>query len=255
MKSLFRFQLVILGLCFILLGAAAFINAGNDPIITADDLYTKRSDPANVRQAIDLLKQAAALTPDNAELLWRLAKFHWYLGDQSSVKKTRLAWFGQGQSYAEQAVKADARNINAHFWLAALIGAAGDTRGVLQSLSSVSPMKKELDICLQLDPKFADAHDLMAQLYWLAPGPPISIGNKKRAMEASVLAVTYNPDNIDFWLNLGQIARDNKNYTKAREAFQKILTMPDDPEEPAKSKKSKETAAAELKKLEEKKPL
>jgi tetratricopeptide (TPR) repeat protein len=236
-----------------ILGAMAFINAGDDPLVTADELYAKRSNSDNVHQAVNLLKQAAALTPDNADVFWRLAKYHWYLGDQSTVKKTRLDWFAKGKEYAEQAVKVDPKNINAHFWLAAIIGAAGDTQGVLKSLASVPPMKKEIDICLQLDPKFPDAHDLLAQLYWLAPGPPLSIGNKKRALEESRLAVTYNPNDINFWLNLGLIARDNKDYAKAREAFQKILNMPDDPEEPAKSRKSKETATAELKKLEDKK--
>lgn len=193
------------------------------------------------------------MTPDNADILWRLAKYHWFLGDQATVKKAKLTLFAQGKEYAEQAVKADPKNIDAHFWLAALIGADGEARGILKSLSSVSPMKKELEICFQLNPKFADAHDLMAQLYWLAPGPPLSIGSKKRALEESRLAVTYDPTNIDFWFIFGQIARDNKDYEKACEAFQKILTMPDDPEEPAKSRKSKETATEELKKLEGKK--
>lgn len=240
----------VIGFCLIMTGNMAFINAGDDPIVSADELYTRRSNSDNVQQAINLLNQTTALTPDNADVLWRLAKYHWYLGDQSTVKKTRLAWFAKGKEYAGQAVKAGPKNINAHFWLAAIIGAAGDTQGVLKSLASIPPMKKEIDICLQLDPKFPDAHDLLAQLYWLAPGPPLSIGSKKRALEESRLAVTYNPANIDFWLNFGQIARDNKDYEKAREAFQKILTMPDDPEEPAKSQKCKETATAELKKLE-----
>lgn len=253
MRSRYMLCLATIGICLMILGAIAFVNAGDDPLVTADELYAKRSNSDYVHQAVNLLKQATALTPDNAEILWRLAEYHWFLGDQATVKKTKLDLFAQGKDYAGQAVKADPKNINAHLWLAALIGADGEARGVLKSLSSVPPMKKELEICLQLNPKFADAHDLLAQLYWLAPGPPLSIGNKKRALEESQLAVTYNPNDIDFWLNLGLIARDNKDYAKAREAFQKILTMPDDPEEPAKSRKSKDTAADELKKLEGKK--
>jgi tetratricopeptide (TPR) repeat protein len=234
MKSRYLFYLGLFGIGLILFGAAAFTNSTGDPIVTADELYARRNNPECIQQAVNLLKQAVTVTPDNCGTLWRLARCHWYLGDQAADKNTKLVFFAQGQEYAQQAVKANPNDINAHFWSAALIGAAGEARGIFQSLSSVAPMKKELDICLQLNREFADAHDMMAQLYWLAPGPPLSIGNKKRALEESRLAVTYNPNNIDFWLNLGLIARDNKDYALARQAFQKLLALPDDPEEPEK---------------------
>lgn len=247
------FCLGILGIYLMLSGAMAFAYTGDDPIVAADKLYAKRSNSENVQQAINLLKQAITLTPDNSEVLWRLAKYQWFLGNWSTDKKTKLAFFSEGQEYARQAVKANFNDINAHFWLAALIGASGQAIGNLRGLSSVGPMKKEIDICIQLNPKFADAHDMLAQVYWIAPGPPLSIGNKKRALEESLLAVTYSPNNPDFWFNLGQIARDNKNYAKAREAFEKVLHLPDNPEEPEKSRENKAIATTELKKLENKK--
>jgi tetratricopeptide (TPR) repeat protein len=250
MKLRYLFCFGILEICLMLSGAMAFVNASSDPIFAADELYAKRSNPENVRQAMNLLKQAVTLTPDNSEALWRLAKYQWFLGNQCTHKKTKLTFFSQGQEYARKAVKANCNDINAHFWLAALIGASGQATGNLQSLSSVAPMKKEIDICFQINPEFADAHDMLAQLYWMAPGPPLSIGNKKRALEESQLAVTYSPNNIIFWFNLGQIARDNKDYVKAREAFQKVLQLPDNPEEPEKSREHKANATMELKKLE-----
>ncbi len=181
MKLRYLFCFGILEICLMLSGAMAFVNASSDPIFAADELYAKRSNPENVRQAMNLLKQAVTLTPDNSEALWRLAKYQWFLGNQCTHKKTKLTFFSQGQEYARKAVKANCNDINAHFWLAALIGASGQATGNLQSLSSVAPMKKEIDICFQINPEFADAHDMLAQLYWMAPGPPLSIGNKKRS--------------------------------------------------------------------------
>ncbi|MCL6588537.1 MAG: hypothetical protein K6U80_01130 [Firmicutes bacterium] len=111
-------------------------------------------------------------------------------------------------------------------------------------------MKKELDICIRLDPAFADAHVVLAQLFWKAPGPPLSIGNKKRALEEARLAVTYNPASCEYWLYYGQIAIENKEYATAREALQKSMNLPDNPEEPDSSQKFKSIAAEELKKFE-----
>jgi cytochrome c-type biogenesis protein CcmH/NrfG len=245
------FGLVILGILIMLIVAPVVFSV-DDPIVTADELYTKRANHQNVQQVIDLLQQYITEKPDNCDALWRLAKCYWYLGDHA-VGKTKLALFSKGKEYAEQAVKTDPNNINGHYWLAALLGSTGEARGILQSLFMVSPMKKELDICIQLDNKFADAHDVLAQLYWKAPGPPLSIGNKKRAQEEAKLAVTNGPNTIDNWLHLGQIARDNRDYVTAREAFNQILNLPDDPEDPEQSQSYKAIATSELKKLDEKK--
>ena len=241
-----------LGLLLMLLSAPVIMSVSDDPIATADELYAKRNNQEYVYQAISLLKQTITLTPDNNNALWRLARCYWYLGDHATGK-TKLNLFAEGQDYAEKAIKANSNEIHGHYWYAALLGAAGEARGIFQSLASIAPMKKELDICIRIDAKFADAHDVLAQLFWKAPGPPLSIGNKKRALEESKLAVSDGPDNIEYLLHLGQIARDNKDYLKARESFRQLLTLPDDPEDPESSQSDKAIAVLELKKLENKK--
>jgi tetratricopeptide (TPR) repeat protein len=89
--------------------------------------------------------------------------------------------------------------------------------------------------------------------YWMVPGFPISIGNKKKAQEEAVLATTGDSKATDHWLHLGQIASDNKDFATAKTALQKVLTLPDDPEDPEASRKDKAAAKDELKKIEGKK--
>ncbi len=248
MKIRSFFGLVIIGILLLSIIAPVVFSV-DDPISAADELYSKRINHQNVQQAIDLLKQTLTNNPENSDILWRLARCYWFLGDRATDKKTKLALFTQGQEYAEQTITVNPNEIQGHNWLAGLLGAAGEARGIFQSLSSVEPMKKELDICVQIDPKFADAHDILAQLYWKAPAL-ISIGNKKKALAEAKLAVANDPNKIDYWLHLGQIARVNKDYVLAREAFQQLLNLPDDPEDPEQSQSSKTIAASELKKLE-----
>ncbi len=247
------FYLSILGVLLILIVSPVIFCNNNDPIVAADELYSKRSNPINVQQAIDILQKFTVEKSNNSEALWRLARCYWFIGDAAAAKKDKLEFFTKGKEYADQAVQANPNSIEGHHWLAALLGSTGETRGILQSLKMVDPMKKELDICIQLDNNYADAHFILAQLYWKAPGPPLSIGNKKTAQEEAKLATSLNPNIIEYWLHLGLIAKDNKDYATAREAFKKALSLPDDPEEPKKSQSDKTTAVAELKKIETKK--
>jgi cytochrome c-type biogenesis protein CcmH/NrfG len=89
----------------------------------------------------------------------------------------------------------------------------------------------------------------LAQLLWKVPGPPLSIGNKKKALEEARLGTVYDPSAIDHWLHLGQIAATNKDYATARMALEKALSLPDDPEDPSSSQDDKADARAELAKI------
>lgn len=250
MKLHYLFWLAILSICLALISCPLLISAEDNPITTADELYSKRMNPDNISKSIDLLKKSMTGNPANYDALWRIARCYWFLGDKATKKEDKLDYFNKGQEYAKQAINTNHNQIMGHYWLATLIGCTGETRGILQSLFMVNPMKEELDLCVQIDSTFADAHNVLAQLFWKAPGPPLSIGNKKRALEESKLAVTYAPNSCEFWLYYGQIARDNKDYATAREALQKSISLPDDPEDPQGSQKYKAQAAADLQKLE-----
>lgn len=242
---------LVLAALFLAATAWPLIRAADDTIARADELYGKRKDLANARAGVDLLLKVVENQPAHYGALWRLARFHWYLGDRAGEKKDKLALYERGKSYAERATQADGNGVDGHFWLAALIGSIGEERGILQSLFMVAPMKKELEKCLELDPKHADSHDVMAQLLWKVPG--FAGGNLKKALEEAKLAVAYGPDAIDHWLHYGRIAAANKDYKLARTALERALSLPDDPGDPAGSQKDKAEARAELKKIEGKK--
>lgn len=223
--------------------------AEEDVAARADALYAKRYDRANVLAAVTLLGQELETRTADYELLWRLARLEWFLGDRAEGKE-RLRRFEQGKTYAERAVKAKEDGIEGHYWLASLIGCVGQEKGILNSLFMVGPMKRELDRCLEIDPKFGDAHDVLAQLLWKVPGRPLSIGDKKKAQEEARLATLYAPEAVEHWLHYGQIAAANKDYRTARAALQKALALPDDPEDPQGSRRDKAAAQKELEKME-----
>ncbi|MCL6614770.1 MAG: tetratricopeptide repeat protein, partial [Firmicutes bacterium] len=143
----------------------AFALAADDPVTRADELYRKRKDRANVLAAVEILAEALEKEPGDYEILWRLARCYWFLGDRAAGKD-RLAYFEKGRAFAEKATKANDAGIDGHYWHAALIGCVGQERGILNSLFMIPSIRRELERCLELDPRHAEAHDVMGQLLW-----------------------------------------------------------------------------------------
>lgn len=239
--------LFVLGVLLALALVPVLVCAQDDQIRQVDELYAKRYDRENVRKAIAIVDKVLEGTPNNYDALWRMAKLQWYLGDRSKGDD-RLPLFEKGKGYAERATQANANGIDGHYWLGALIGCVGKEKGILNSLFMVPSMRKELERCLEIDAKFADAHYAMAQLLWEVPG--IAGGNKKKALEEARLATVYEPGAIDHWLLYGQYASGSKAYATARMALQKAISLPDDPEDPVVSQEDKATARQELKEIE-----
>lgn len=212
----------------------------------ADELYRKRKDRANVLAAVEILAEALEKEPGDYEALWRLARCYWFLGDRAAGKD-RLAYFEKGRAFAEKATKANDAGIDGHYWHAALIGCVGQERGILNSLFMIPSIRRELERCLELDPRHAEAHDVMGQLLWKIPG--FAGGNLKKALEEARLATVHGPEAIEHWLHYGQIAAANRDYATARTALQKALSLPDDPEDPEGSRRDKALAKEELEKI------
>lgn len=241
-----RSSTVVIALLTLLLAVAASVSAAT-AIEQADALYAARKDMANVMKGIALIDSQLATNEKQYELLWRQARFYHFVGDRATGKD-RQANFEKGKAFAEKAVALNDAGLDGHYWLAACIGSVGVERGILSSLFMVSPMKKELEACIKIDPKHAATRYVYAQLLYKVPG--FAGGSVKQALEEAKLSVTYDPDVIAHWLNYGIIAAANKDYKTARAALEKAISMPDDPEDPFGSQQDKEEAKAELKKIE-----
>ena len=77
------------------------------------------------------------------------------------------------------------------------------------------PMRDELENAVQLDPNHVDALRVLSMLYNEAPGWPVSIGNKQKALEDVERAYALDPEDLGGWV---QLARRRKHYGKAAAA-------------------------------------
>lgn len=234
-----------------LFGTAVQGGAGeNDTLEILDDLYFRRNEsPENVYRIIEIIDDELASRSGDYELLWRAAQGYLFLGDNAGDSKDRLFLYEKGKEYAEQATAVNKNGYEGYYFLGVLIGCIGLERGVMNSLFMVKPMRNALERCLEIDPERAQAYNPLAQLYWKAPGRPLSIGNINTALEMAKKLVSLEPDSINNWYLYGNIALDAKDPELAKEALQKCIALPEDPKNPEYDRKIKESARELLLKL------
>lgn len=201
-------------------------------VYAADDLAQKMQkadqllqvgEPATINQAGDIYLDLLAKYPTNYDLLWKTAKYYDKLG---LITKNPLPIFEKGKDLAEKATKLYPNRVEGHYWLASLIGRVGEEKGILNSLFMVKPMKAELDRCLEIDPKFPDTYYVLGLLYWKVPGWPVSIGDKKKAVECAQKAVDLKPTDFSFQYGLYEALHAANRDAEAKAVLERIIKMP-----------------------------
>lgn len=197
----------------------------NNDFVIAKQAFAQSLDSTDPYKNYGNLIRGENQVGEDYESLWHLGYFYEFMGQNCSDKKIKITLLEKGLAYLEHAEKVNTKGVAGHLYRAILLGNIGMEKGILQSLRMVRPMVDELQTVIMLEPGNAMAHAMLGQIYWRAPGKPLSIGNKQRALEETALAVKYDPGSIAYWFNYGEIAVDNKNYGLARTAFTKVLTF------------------------------
>ena len=153
--------------------------------------------------------------------------------------------------FGEQGIAADADSLESNFWLAVNYGAYGQEKGIMQSLSSVSPVKNLAERAAQIDESYfyGGPWRVLGRLYHKAPGFPLSIGSTRKAVECLEKAVNLGPK---FFLNrlfLAEACISNRDKAKAREHLEWIVKTPPNVNHEREDEDYKRQAAALLKNL------
>ena len=101
-------------------------------------------------------------------------------------------------------------------------------------------MKEALDTAIEIDPNYAAAYYVLSLLYTEAPGWPVSIGNKQKALEYVQKAVDLAPDDIEFNVHLAKALINNKRTKEAVAVLNRVLEMPHIDTEPEYKEEARE---------------
>ena len=112
-----------------------------------DDLYDQGSDNQMVYDSLQSMLKNAKSDTEKSEVLWRLSRVCVDLGDalDEKDKNAKFAIYTEGENYAMRSIEAHP-NYMAYLWKCANIGRYGQTKGVMDSLAKVKPMKADIRV-------------------------------------------------------------------------------------------------------------
>ncbi len=142
--------------------------------------------PAKVDGYLKSYAEKAAADPADYESRVRGAAFAfyaWRLEKESNAR--RLQYAKIAFKLGQEAVKIRPNGAEGLHWVGAGVGMIGLTRGVLNSLQLIPTGKAAFEKSRELDPTYfsASAAAQLGRIYTMVPGFPISIGDKKKAIE------------------------------------------------------------------------
>ncbi|MDQ3634619.1 MAG: TRAP transporter TatT component family protein [Acidobacteriota bacterium] len=156
-----------------------------------------------------------------------LAEIYYWKGETADAED-KLFYYDKGVEYGEQGVEVDEDSLEANFWLSVNYGSYGQEKGIMKSLSLITPIKDLSEKCIELDESYfyGGAWRILGRLYHKAPGFPLSLGNNKKALECFEKALEFGPK---FYLNhlfLAELYISTRKKDKAREHLEWILEAP-----------------------------
>ena len=176
------------------LASPGFAADSKAAIAAGDAAYASRTAASGAAQALAHYESAFG-SADEPEALWKAGRaLHW-LGDHTDNRRKKHAFFEMGIDCAKRAAAALPDRPEPHFWLAALYGSYGESRGVMKSLALLGPIRRELNEINRIDERFQGGagHRVLGIVDYKVPG--IAGGSRKRALERLNKALTVDPTN------------------------------------------------------------
>jgi hypothetical protein len=202
-----------------------------------DAAYERRDEPGVMDEAGKKLQDAERRWPKDYDVLWRLARHHFWLADDPALPKEQKSRLGKlGWEYGDRATAANPRRVEGWHFAAAGMGNYALGIGVISALRQgiESKFKERLSRAEQLDPGFQNGaiQTAWGRFWYELPWPKYSERRSRQALEA---ALARNPDNVRARVYLAELNLKEDEPRYARVDLEKALAKPpgqyDAPEE------------------------
>jgi tetratricopeptide (TPR) repeat protein len=218
----------------LLLGATSTLSAQEAATLLeqARAAYQARADVTQARRAVELFEQAAQAVPAGYEARWEAARAIYYLGTypmEDAPDRDKMALFDRGIALAREAVGLRPDGVEGHFWLGVMLGVYGEAKGMFKSLALVPDIRREMEICLELDPSvegWGPDRVLGRMLHRL---PWFKGGDEKKSREYLERSLTGAPTNALTMLYLAETDKSLGRKAEAVKLVQQVVTMEPDP--------------------------
>lgn len=205
---------------------------GDDALARARAAYEQRADPAQAKAAVDLFKAAAAADPQGFAARWEGAKACYFYGTYTRSEASdseKMAIFQDGIDRAKAAAAISPKGVEGHFWLGVLYGVYGEAKGIFKSLALVPDIKREMQVCLELDPAIEGwgPDRVLGRMFFKLPF--FKGGDNDKSIEHLEKSLKGAPTNALTRVYLAETYKSEGMRAKAIEQCQHVVAMTPDP--------------------------
>ncbi len=219
----------------LLLWILATADAGTPALVAQGDADFVRIDyPA----AITAYQAALQETPDNPDVLWRLARVYVCLGEVQRDPESGEC-FRKAGSYARDCIRVDSTLAEGHTWLAGALGYLALRAGMREQIELSHELIGEVDVALKIDPADDAALSIKGSFYralgnvgWLRREfASVFVGDVPRGgyeeAEAALLqAIALAPDIMRHPYELGVLYMDWGRKEEAKQQLERAARLP-----------------------------
>ena len=204
-------------------------------IAEGDSLSEKQFDN---QKALDKFLAAEKLSPDNADVLWRISRSYVDIGEHLPVatdeeKDAQLAMYQKSLDYATKAVTADPKNSMAYCRRAIASGRVALFKGVFSVGALVNATRDDCQKAIELDPSNAAAYYVLGRAHAKLVEKPkifrwplgLGWGNIDDAIKNYEKAIDIRPSFIMYRLDAARAYVENDDYAKAKAQLNTIATL------------------------------
>ncbi len=219
---------------FFLIGVSLSAQTVSDLLAQADKLH----DADKYDQVYTVLKQAEKMEPDNFEVIWRLARAHFDLSDNTTDEDVISKNIYAGFDYAKRALEMHPDRAESHKWYGILIGRVGELEGTEQKIKNSYQVAEHTMKAIELDPSDAGNYHVMgrwnytlADLSWIerqiasliyATPPEASF---EAARDYFQKAIDHDPADIRNYVWLGKTYEELDEDDSAAAAYKKAISL------------------------------
>ncbi|OQS01485.1 regulator of microtubule dynamics protein [Achlya hypogyna] len=225
----------------------------------AEELYNTAG--YDRRELLQFLKEKAAEDPQDASVLWRLARAAYDVGGLASTpaaEKKELIYYAH--ETIQKALAANENDFAVQKWSGIILSSIGDYEGTKVSLANSYIVKAHWEKAVALNPTDSTSHHLLgrwsltiADISWIERKVAAALfGTPPQATYAEALAHFVQADTISpgFWKKntfmIAQVYQKMGNAAEAKTWVAKALAIPTVSEEDAQVQKDAEALAAKL---------
>jgi tetratricopeptide (TPR) repeat protein len=202
--------------------------ASPDEIVRrADMLYAAREETENVRAGLGLLQRV--LAPPDYEVLWRLGRALFFLGQEAQHSGDARAYHAQGVQASVRATRLKPARVEGHFWLGVNLALLARLENPFNALRHALSARRALERAARLNPAYHAAGPLRVLGRLQHKLPRLLGGGTRRARASFERAIEIAPANTVTRLYYAEMLMDEGATDQARTHLEHILNASHDP--------------------------